>query len=39
DRGPFGHGRVLDLSAAAAQAIGLRSSGVGTVKIEVLGRP
>ncbi|MBD0268932.1 MAG: septal ring lytic transglycosylase RlpA family protein [Cyanobacteria bacterium Co-bin8] len=39
DRGPFGHGRVLDLSAAAAQAIGLVSSGVGTVKIEVLGRP
>jgi rare lipoprotein A len=39
DRGPFSHGRVLDLSAAAAQEIGLRNSGVGRVKIEVLGRP
>jgi rare lipoprotein A len=39
DRGPFGHGRVLDLSAAAARAIGLTSSGTGMVRIEVLGRP
>ncbi|HEY9734651.1 MAG TPA: septal ring lytic transglycosylase RlpA family protein [Trichocoleus sp.] len=39
DRGPFGHGRVLDLSAAAAQSIGLAQRGVGMVRIEVLGRP
>lgn len=37
DRGPFGHGRVIDLSAAAASNIGLRASGVGRVQLEVLG--
>ncbi len=36
DRGPFGHGRVIDLSAAAAAQIGLRARGVGRVQIEVL---
>lgn len=39
DRGPYGHGRVLDLSEAAAREIGLTQSGVGMVQIEVLGRP
>ena len=39
DRGPFSHGRIIDLSAAAAQAIGLRASGVGQVRIEVLAAP
>jgi rare lipoprotein A len=34
DRGPFIEGRILDLSKAAAQALGI--SGIGTVKIEVL---
>ncbi|MEO0539318.1 MAG: septal ring lytic transglycosylase RlpA family protein [Cyanobacteria bacterium P01_A01_bin.105] len=37
DRGPFSGNRVIDLSAAAAGSIGLRSAGVGTVQIEVLG--
>ena len=32
DRGPYAHGRGLDLSYAAAQAIGLR--GVGYVVVE-----
>jgi rare lipoprotein A len=36
DRGPFVHGRVLDLSTAAARAIGLASAGVGRVVAEVL---
>lgn len=36
DRGPFGHGRVIDLSAAAAGNIGIRASGVGRVQLEVL---
>jgi rare lipoprotein A len=36
DRGPFSHGRVIDLSAAAASQIGLRASGVGRVQLEVL---
>lgn len=40
DRGPYIRGRVIDLSAAAAQVIGLRNRGVGKVKMEVLeGRP
>ncbi len=36
DRGPFTGGRVIDLSAAAAQAIGMISSGVASVQVEVL---
>ncbi len=36
DRGPFIGGRVIDLSAAAAQAIGMINSGVAPVKVEVL---
>lgn len=36
DRGPFVHGRVLDLSLAAAKASGLYRMGVGPVKIEVV---
>lgn len=36
DRGPFGHGRVIDLSKAAAKEIGLLSSGVAPVKLEIL---
>lgn len=38
DRGPFVGNRLIDLSAAAAQAIGLQSSGVGPVNIEILGQ-
>ena len=38
DRGPFVRGRILDLSLAAARAIGLRSSGGGDVRIHILGR-
>jgi len=38
DRGPFTGGRIIDLAAGAAQSIGLKSSGVGTVTLEVLGR-
>jgi rare lipoprotein A len=37
DRGPFIPGRSLDLSVGAARAIGLTSSGVGTVRMDVLG--
>ena len=36
DRGPFIKGRVLDLSTAAARAVGLTSSGVGHVTAEVV---
>jgi rare lipoprotein A len=33
DRGPFVHGRSIDLSKAAAQRIGVYSEGVGEVSI------
>jgi rare lipoprotein A len=37
DRGPFIRGRVLDLSRAAAQNIGMVSSGTAKVCYEVIG--
>jgi rare lipoprotein A len=36
DRGPFRGNRAIDISAGAAEAIGLKSDGVGEVRIEVL---
>ena len=36
DRGPFIKGRVLDLSAGAARAVGLTGAGVGPVTAEIL---
>ncbi len=39
DRGPFVHGRILDLSLGAAKAIGLYRMGVGKVKIEAFAPP
>ena len=34
DRGPFRHGRIIDVSPAAAREIGLVRSGVAKVRIE-----
>ena len=39
DRGPFGGGRVIDLSAAAAEQLGFRRAGVTPVRLEVDGTP
>jgi len=39
DRGPFARGRVIDLSRAAAEAIGLIATGVADVRIELAGGP
>jgi rare lipoprotein A len=39
DRGPFVHGRILDLSLAAAKATGVYRAGVAKVKIEVFSEP
>lgn len=36
DRGPYSKGRVVDISTAAAQKIGLIRVGVGKVKVEKL---
>ena len=38
DRGPFVHGRIIDLSYAAAKAIGATTSGVITVEVLVIDR-
>jgi rare lipoprotein A len=38
DRGPFVAGRIIDLSRAAASAIGMTGQGVANVKVMVLGR-
>jgi rare lipoprotein A len=35
DRGPFTHGRVIDVSRSAAEALDFISRGVAKVRIEV----
>ncbi len=37
DRGPYAGDRIIDLSAGAAEQIGLISAGTGTVQLDVLG--
>ena len=37
DRGPYVYGRDLDLSQAAAEAIGLTYAGTDVVDVQVLG--
>lgn len=39
DRGPFGRGRIIDISWAAAKAIGMIAQGVATVKVEMVENP
>jgi rare lipoprotein A len=39
DRGPFVDGRIIDLSHAAAQAIGLIGPGVAPVRLDILSAP
>ncbi len=39
DRGPWKRGRIIDLSYAAARAIGLLRDGVAPVRIEVVQWP
>ena len=34
DRGPFGRGRIVDLSKAAADQLGIRRDGVARVRLE-----
>ncbi|TFF27507.1 septal ring lytic transglycosylase RlpA family protein [Jiella endophytica] len=38
DRGPYAHGREIDLSAEAAELLGFRSAGTADVKVEYVGR-
>ena len=37
DRGPFVRGRIIDLSLAAARALGMTEKGVTRVRLEALG--
>lgn len=39
DRGPFTRGRIIDLSRAAADALGMLHSGTHGVKVQVLALP
>lgn len=39
DRGPFGRGRIIDLSWAAAKEIGMISQGIASVKVELMDNP
>lgn len=36
DRGPFAHSRIIDLSQAVAEEIGLRRDGVGRVRVQYM---
>ena len=36
DRGPFGKGRIVDLSEGAARELGIRQKGVTLVRLEVV---
>jgi rare lipoprotein A len=37
DRGPFSGHRIIDVSAGAAEIIGIKHDGVGEVRVEILG--
>ncbi len=39
DRGPYGRGRIVDLSEGAARELGIRKEGVSVVRLEVVSRP
>lgn len=36
DRGPFAHGRIIDMSKGSAQILGFRKKGLARVRVEVL---
>ncbi|WP_185982545.1 septal ring lytic transglycosylase RlpA family protein [Aureimonas mangrovi] len=38
DRGPYAHGRVVDLSERAAEVLDFKNDGVADVKVEYVGR-
>lgn len=38
DRGPYVGGRIIDLSKAAASAVGMTASGVAPVSVSIIGR-
>jgi rare lipoprotein A len=38
DRGPFAHGRIIDLSNKAAQLLDMKHEGVAAVRVQYVGR-
>ncbi|HEX2019290.1 MAG TPA: septal ring lytic transglycosylase RlpA family protein [Aurantimonas sp.] len=38
DRGPFSHGREIDVSSQAAELLGFKHAGIADVKVEYVGR-
>ncbi|MGJ8572818.1 MAG: septal ring lytic transglycosylase RlpA family protein [Hoeflea sp.] len=38
DRGPFAHGRIIDLSNQAAELLDMKQEGVAAVRVEYVGR-
>lgn len=38
DRGPFAHGRIIDLSNQAAQLLDMKHEGVAAVRVQYMGR-
>jgi len=38
DRGPFVRGRIVDVSTGAAGVLGMKSSGVAPVRVELVSR-
>jgi rare lipoprotein A len=38
DRGPYAHGRVIDLSKKAAELLGYKNSGTANVKVDYVGK-
>ena len=38
DRGPYKHGRIIDMSRAAARALGFEGNGVASVRVQYAGR-
>lgn len=38
DRGPFAHGRIIDLSKQAAQLLDMKHEGVAAVRVQYIGR-
>ncbi|MGH7827538.1 MAG: septal ring lytic transglycosylase RlpA family protein [Candidatus Binatia bacterium] len=39
DRGPYVDGRIIDLSQAAARALGIIEDGIAPVRVELIGGP
>ncbi|NKB56871.1 MAG: septal ring lytic transglycosylase RlpA family protein [Alphaproteobacteria bacterium] len=38
DRGPFAHGRIIDMSRRGAQLLGFEKAGIASVRVEILPR-